>query len=140
VQSSSPAAPMASHDGLHCKDGRQRKRTGTHSFVELVRCHIASAGQLVLVRSVVIALWIAARRDAAVAVARHLELAMLFEYQTELMKLVVEADLLRISEVGLPVHGTNNVRDPTSVLIGELVNGVLTWEEMDSSVDQAYQD
>jgi len=63
---------------------------------------------------------------------------MLIEDQTGWMKVVVEADLLRFFELRSLVHGTSNVRGPMSVLIDDLVNAVLTWEEMDSSAVQAY--
>jgi hypothetical protein len=52
----------------------------------------------------------------------------------------VEADSLPIYKAELPVRGTMALKDPMSVLIGELVNEVLTWEEMDSYAVQAYQD
>lgn len=114
--------------------------TMTHSSAGRVCCHIANVGQLVHARSAKIALFVAARWGRPAVVGRHPEQAMLIEDQTDWMKVVVEADLLPFFELRLLVHGTNNVRAPMSVLIGDSVNEVLTWEEMDSSAVQAYQD
>jgi hypothetical protein len=44
----------------------------------------------------------------------------------------------RICELDFLVRGTNVVRDSMSVQNDEMVNEVLTWEEMDSYVAQAY--
>jgi hypothetical protein len=140
VESSSLAAPLALHGGLRRRIGHRNMSRRAHSSAGRVRYRIASVGHLGHAHSAAIVLLVAARWGRPAVVGRHPELAMLIEDQTEWMKVVVGAYLLRVSELRLLVHGANNVRDPMSVLIDDSVNEVLTWEEMDSSAVQACQD
>jgi hypothetical protein len=48
------------------------------------------------------------------------------------------ASLPRICGLNFLARGKNVAKDPRSVQNAELVNGVLTWEEMDSCVVQTW--
>jgi fructose-1,6-bisphosphatase/sedoheptulose 1,7-bisphosphatase-like protein len=97
---------------------------------------MASAGECVPVHNEPVAHWIEAPQGTIVVVASYPEMVLRSECRTERMKARVVASLPRICELDFLVHGTNVVRGPMSVQNGELVNGVLTWEEMDSSAVQ----
>jgi hypothetical protein len=53
---------------------------------------------------------------------------------------MVVAGLPRIFALDFLAHGTNVVRGSRFVQNAEMVNGVLTWEEMDSRVVQTWWD
>jgi hypothetical protein len=55
-------------------------------------------------------------------------------------KVVARASLCRVSAVHLLVHGTNAAMGPKFGVNDDLENAVLTWEEKDSPVVQAWLD
>lgn len=79
-----------------------------------------------------------ARQDTAVAVVSYPGLSMLTADQIVTMMAEVMAGLDLVLELQ-PLKGDRNgARPQQSVLDDETGNGVLTWEEMDSSVRQAW--
>jgi hypothetical protein len=77
-------------------------------------------------------------QDTMVVGASYLEVTVPTEDQKVRMKVVARASLSRVFEVHLLVYGTNTAMVPKFGLNDDLENEVLTWEEMDSPVVQAW--
>jgi hypothetical protein len=138
VQSWSSAAPKA----LRNEHPRRKvhQETGTRTRKVAIHGHDCRMGARLRVRvhSEAVGLSDVDLQDTMVVGASYLEVTVPTEDQKVRMKVVARASLSRVFEVHLLVYGTNAAMVPKFGLNDDLENEVLTWEEMDSPVVQAW--
>lgn len=122
------------HAELRHREGRRRLDTGTRNSAEVAHFRREDVRLCAQVGNGEVDFAAGALQDTAAADAGCFGLA---GDRIVTMMVVVVGVLRQAFEKRLQVEDRNNARIQQSVLVDELGNGVLTWEEMDSFAAQA---